>query len=222
MPDQIAAALRRCRYFATLADADVDALARQSRRVALEKGELLFSKGDAADGVYLLTGGEIAIEANSPSGHVVCFATLCAGAIFGELAALDAAARTADARARSDATLVKIGVRAFREAVAACPAFSMAVIRDLIDKLRRTDSQIENISFRSLHARLARLLLDLASDGRASISATQAELAEMLSATREKVNGHLQSLQASSAIALRRGAVDIRDRRILAAFAEAD
>lgn len=222
MADPVETALRRCAYFMALGDRSLANVARQSRRVSLEKGELLFSKGDSADGVYLLTGGEIAIEASSPSGHTVSFATLNAGAVFGELAALDDAPRTADARARTEATLVKIGVRAFKEAVADNPAFSMAVIRDLIHKLRRTDSQIENISFRGLQARLARLLLDLSPDGAQSVAATQAELAEMLSATREKVNGHLQSLRASSAIELRRGGVDIRDRKILSALADAD
>lgn len=222
MPNQIAVALRRCPYFRALDDKGFGKLALQSRRMSLGKGELLFSKGDPADGVYLLIEGEIAIEATSPSGHVVCFAALHAGAVFGELAALDDAARTADARARRMSELIKINVGAFKEAVAENPGFGMTVIRDLIGKLRRTDAQIENISLRSLQARLARLLLDLTSDGRDTISATQAELADMLSATREKVNGHLQSLQTSSAIALRRGAVDIRDRKILKAFAEAD
>lgn len=222
MADQIASALRQCRYFKSLDDAAIAKLALRSRRAAFEKGELVFSKGEPADGVYLLIEGEIALEASSPSGHVVSFAVVHAGAVFGELAALDDAPRTADARARQEATLIKISVRAFKESITENPAFVMAVIRDLINKLRRTDAQIENISFRNLQARLARLLLDLTSNGQASISATQAELADMLSATREKVNGHLQSLQTASAIALRRGAVDIRDRKILEAFAQAD
>ncbi|NWG71249.1 MAG: Crp/Fnr family transcriptional regulator [Parvularculaceae bacterium] len=221
MADPIETALRGCRYFAALPERAAGALARQSRRVALERGELLFSKGDPADGVYLLVAGEIAIEASAPSGQSVCFASLRPGAVFGELAALDGAARSADARARTRADLIKVAVAAFRQAVAENPAFATAVIRDLIGKLRRTDSQIEIISFRSLQARLAQLLLDLSSQGQDSIAATQAELGEMLSATREKVNGHLQTLQASYAISIRRGAIDIRDRKILTAFADA-
>ncbi|MEQ1930986.1 MAG: Crp/Fnr family transcriptional regulator [Parvularculaceae bacterium] len=222
MTEAITTALRRCAFFATLPDEAVRAVSRQSRDLALSKGELLFAKGDTADGVYLLGRGEISIEATSPSGLAVCFAALRPGAVFGELAALDEAPRTADARARTEAALIKISVRVFKQAVGENPEFAMAVIRDLIAKLRRTDAQIENISFLGLQARLARLLLELSDSVNGPISITQAELAEMLSATREKVNGHLQSLQASSAIALRRGAIEVRDRAVLKAFADAD
>ena len=186
-------------------------------------GKTLFSKGDPAEAVYVVIEGEVAIEIISPNGRIVHVATLRPGAVFGEIAVLDKGVRTADVRALSSALVLRISDTAFRELVENSPAFSRAIIDDLIEKLRNTDGQLEDISFKPLHARLASLLLDFVADAPEtvpSIKITQAALAERLSATREKVNVHLQSIQRAGAIKLRRGRIEVLDVGRLTTFVD--
>jgi len=225
MNDAAAAILGRSRLFSTLDDDHIRRILASSPTVKIPGGKTIFSKGEPPDAVYVVLNGEIAIEIISPQGRSVRVATLKEGAVFGELAALDGGMRTADARASQNAELLRIGKSAFQDLIAQAPAFARAIIGDLIEKLRMTDDQIENISFKPLKPRLAGLLLTLAGDVDAAAPAipiTQAALAERLTATREKVNIHLQVIQRAGAIRLKRGKIDILDQDKLRAFADED
>ncbi len=99
----------------------------------------------------------------------------------------------------------------------------MAIIRDLAGKVRRTNGQVSGLSFQSLRGRVAGLIASLtqAQQGAPqSLTMTQNELASRLGASREKVNGHLQAMQAAGAIRIARGRIAILDRRALGRIAE--
>ncbi len=217
-----AAVLARSRFFSTLSKTQIARVLWLAGTTTVSCGKTLFSKGDPADAIYVVLNGEIAIEINSVKGRSVRVATLKDGAVFGELAALDGGKRTADARASRDTVLLRISKQTVQNLIAETPDFSMAIIKDLIEKLRNTDDQVEDISFKPLISRLAALLAGLAREnpGHAALSIhiTQAALAERLTATREKVNIHLQSIQRAKAIRLGRGRIDILDLEALASF----
>ena len=87
--------------------------------------------------------------------------------------------------------------------------FAMQIIQDLVRRLRNTDMQIEAITLLPLRSRLASLLLDLNRMYGSQITITQSDLAERLSATREKVNVNLQTLREMGAVSLGRGKIEI-------------
>ena len=206
--------LRKARYFASLPPGAIEKIADAVQTANVDRGQLLFSKGDAADAAYVVLEGAISIEIISSDGRIARVATQRSGELFGEFAVLDDGPRTAHARALTSARLVKISKQYFFEMLAAHPTFALSILSDLVQKLRKSDVQIEHLSFRPLRVRLAALLLELASEAGGStptIRVTQAELGERLSATREKVNVHLQSMQRDKAIALRRGRIDFLD-----------
>jgi CRP/FNR family transcriptional regulator, cyclic AMP receptor protein len=67
--------------------------------------------------------------------HVV--ATLKQGSIFGEMALIDGSPRSATARAKTDCELAVIGQETFLYLIHETPFFAMAVMRTLVDRLRR-------------------------------------------------------------------------------------
>lgn len=213
--------LNKSRLFSTLGAEEIEKLITGAASQTVSSGKTLFCKADRADAVYVVVSGEIAIEIFSPQGKIVRIATLKSGAVFGEIAVLDGGARTTDARATEETQLLRIGESVFKRLTEEYPAFSMAIIKDLIGKLRSTDIQVEDISFKPLRSRLATLLMKLTDDtgeDAPTLAVTQSALAEQLSATREKVNVHLQAIQRANAIALRRGRIDILDRDKLREF----
>ena len=100
---------------------------------------------------------------------------------------------------------------------------AQAAIRHLCKLLRYTTDHIETIALYSLEARLARFLL-AQSDGGASFALTlnQSEIADLIGASRPKVNQALASFEEAGAI-IRNGAAVTCDRaalRRLAGFVE--
>ena len=75
--------------------------------------------------------GERAVEVVGPAG------------IFGEMAMIDGAPRTATAVARSDCKLVPIDEKRFQFLVQQTPYFAIEVMRVLAGRLRRVDQLIE-------------------------------------------------------------------------------
>ena len=74
---------------------------------SLAAGQELFHEGDPAGSAYLIESGTIAIVTHD-EGREVLLSELGAGAILGEMAVIDAAPRTATARAVTDVELIEI------------------------------------------------------------------------------------------------------------------
>ena len=96
--------LRRLPLFATLSRRElrvVDSLLHERRYL---KGEIVFDEGEEGQALYVIVRGRVLIcrQAQPESGRI---AEIDAGAVFGELALLDSAPRSAQARAIEDCSL---------------------------------------------------------------------------------------------------------------------
>ncbi len=115
----------------------VDALYR--RRVAA--GTLLFDEGDEADCAYIVERGQVEIAATRATGSVV-LTRLGPGEIFGEMALVDGAPRSASARCLGDCVFVVVGRdQIHREIAGATPLMSI-LLRTLIHRLRVATSRV--------------------------------------------------------------------------------
>ena len=214
----ISAFLSGVRLFNVLPQEIIHALAENAALVDLKTDHNVFFQGDDADRVYIVLAGEVAVETISVDGRTVPIVVLRTGEVFGEMAVLDNGFRSANVRALQASRVVSVSKNTFLDLVAKQPDFALSLIRDLVSRLRVTDAQIESITLLSLRTRVAGLLLDLSAAQGSMIKITQADLAERVSATREKVNVNLQSLQSKGAVALSRGRIEIVDQEILRAM----
>lgn len=214
----IAAFLSEVRLFDTLAPETLSRLAGQSIVQTVPTDTVVFYQGDIADRVYLVVSGEVAIETISTEGRTVSIASLGHHALLGEMAAIDGGARSANVRTLRETVLVSISRQIFLDLIDREPAFARRVLEDLVARIRETDSQIETITLKPLRVRLAILLGEMADAHGHVIKIRQAELAERLSATREKVNINLQALRQTGAIDIGRGRIDITNRTKLDQF----
>lgn len=211
MSDVIAEFLKQVRLFEALPVETLATLAEQASIDTYDTDHTLFYEGDAADRVYLVREGEVAIETVSRGGRIVSLATLGHHQLFGEMAVLDDGRRSANVRTLRTSTIISFSRQVFLSLIDTQPVFARQIISDLVHRLRTTDGQIEAITLKPLKTRLAGLLSDLANAHGTRLVITQNELAERLSATREKVNVNLQALRHSGAIELGRGRVDVID-----------
>ncbi|WP_204376652.1 cyclic nucleotide-binding domain-containing protein [Methyloceanibacter marginalis] len=121
----------------TIAGLDLSMLANAGFPLAnFASGEVIFAEGCEGDFMYVVRSGEVEIERN---GKVI--ETLSAGGIFGEMALIDGSARSATARAKTDAECAPINEKSFLFLVHETPFFAIAVMRTLAERLRRSASR---------------------------------------------------------------------------------
>jgi CRP/FNR family cyclic AMP-dependent transcriptional regulator len=101
-------------------------------------GEVIFKEGDAAEQLFVIKSGEVAIRSGNRT-----LAELSTNHIFGEMALIDDAPRSATAVARTDVELVPISEKQFLFLVSQTPFFALKVMRVLARRLRATNKSFE-------------------------------------------------------------------------------
>jgi CRP/FNR family transcriptional regulator, cyclic AMP receptor protein len=156
------------------------------------EGEVIFLEGDLGDSLYVIDSGAVAIALVSSDGRELELAKLSDGDVFGELALLDGARRSAQARALTATTLLRLDRADFLRALRWDPRIAEALVVMLAQRLRRDTEAAGEAAFLDVPGRLARVLLRLCTDAPSGAPMTpplsQVDLARMIGSTRESVN----------------------------------
>lgn len=204
----IAAMLGGAAIFARLSPEALLACAAEFREQRFDQGQMLFARGDAGDRLILVAEGRVRLAVTTEDGRELSVRHAVDGELLGEIAVLDGGARSADAVALTAVLAYGLRRATFEQLVARHPALSAGIIAFLCRRLRQTTDQLEGIALYSIEVRLARfLLVGLAGRKPApgkrvplDIAFSQGELAQLLGASRPKVNAALGSLEQAGAI----------------------
>lgn len=207
-PDPVAALLASTDLFGGLAPDDLAACRALAREARFTKGQQIFARSDPGNRFFVLAEGRVRLGVVTEEGRELSFRHAAAGDLFGEIAALDGSPRSADATALSAVTAYAIDAQAFRALRQARPAIAEKIIAVLCRRLRETSTQLEAIALHPLDVRLARFLLfalgrRTAGPGKRvplELGFSQGELAQLLGASRPKVNGALLQLETAGAV----------------------
>jgi len=100
----------------------------------LEPGQVIFSAGDAGREMFIVRTGSVDLRIGDS-----LLETVEQGGMFGGMALLDPAPRSATAVAGPDCTLVLVDVAAFNDLVRRVPGLALEVMRVMAGRLRRTN-----------------------------------------------------------------------------------
>jgi CRP/FNR family transcriptional regulator, cyclic AMP receptor protein len=179
---------------------DGPALADVRQNVSARKfkaGETIFLKGDDAGPCHMIATGFVRLSMLSAEGRELSVRLATAGAMFGEIAALDGASRTTDATAVTAVETYMLARPALKALISRHAPINGNIIALLCTRLRATTSQAESIALHQLEARTAAVLLELFAHvpgerkGRFSthmIDLNQRDIAALAGASRPKVN----------------------------------
>ena len=201
------------------ARAQLAAAARQVRHAA---GAPIFRRGDPGEGMLLVLDGLVRLHLASAAGRELTLGLAGPGEPVGEIALIDGGPRSADATA-----LTPVRALLFRHADAAAiiatdAAVAGALLRALAGRLRRTTEQTEAVGLRTLSARLAVALLQLAkADPSGLVRLPQGQIAALVAATRPKVNAVLAEFRARGLVEPARAGLRLSDAEGLRLIAEA-
>jgi len=100
-------------------------------------GDVIFSQGDPAQELFIVQSGEVEIRLGNR-----VLETLPQYSIFGEMALIDNAPRSATAIAASDAKLVPVSEKQFLFLISNTPYFALNVMRVMARRLRGANTAL--------------------------------------------------------------------------------
>jgi CRP/FNR family cyclic AMP-dependent transcriptional regulator len=193
-----------------------------ARRRAFARNEVVCHEGDPADSLHLVESGHLAVRSGLASGVTATFTILSSGDYFGELALLrEDHRRTATVVALEPSRTLSVGASAFDALRTRNPRVERVLSVLLADRIDALSRRLLETMYESLDRRVYRRLVDLAhayggSASQATIPLSQAQLADLVGATRPSVNQVLQRLADQDLVRLGRARIDILDVGALA------
>ena len=142
------------------------------------------------------------------------------GEMFGELSIFDGGARSTAATTQTEASVLRFPGATLRHLVESNPEVSAAMLRQLATRLRRSDNQSAGFILSDVPGRLAHLLLSLGERfGEPTTKGlsvphdlTQAEIAQIVGASRESVNKALSEFENRGLITVNSRSVVLHDQ----------
>ncbi len=182
-------------------------LARASVR-RLSDGSPLASRGSAAEEWVGVARGAVRVSTVSLSGKQVTLTYVEPGTWFGDIALFDGLPRTHDADAHGETTLLTVRRPDFHELLSQHVELYDALLRLNCRRLRLMFDHFEELNTRPLRSRLARQLLLLArsygvhqgDEILIGLQLAQEDLAQLLGASRQRVNQELKRLERDGAL----------------------
>jgi CRP-like cAMP-binding protein len=167
---------------------------RSRRIVPYDPRQVIYAQGERCTSVLYVQRGAVKLSLLSPTGKEAVLAILGPGDFFGEGCLAGQPLRTATATAIAPSTILVVQKRAMVRLLHSQPAFSDRFIAHMLARNIRIEEDLVDHLFNSSEKRLARTLLLLARHGKPDAAPltlprlSQEVLAEMIGATRSRVN----------------------------------
>jgi CRP-like cAMP-binding protein len=215
-------------WLSELSDAETQRLLRASSACEYAQGATVFEPAAEPHSVYLLERGLVRIFRLSRLGDEATLGYVRPGEVFGELGVFGDQPRESFASAVRASRVWRVPRVELKRILDTHPRIALSVTTQIGKRMKRIESRVEHLVFRSLRARLARILLELGEDFGSSddgarvidIPLSQQELAALVGATRQSVNACLGELRAEKLIDYRRRRIALLDAPALREAAE--
>jgi CRP-like cAMP-binding protein len=212
-------ALAKVPLFRELPAAELERLGALVRARRYRRGEVIFLEGDIGASLCVIALGQAKIVLSDAEGREIVLNVYGPGDFFGEFALLDGEPRSADAIAQEACLLYWLTREDFLAFLEAHPRAASTLLAVLSRRLRHTTRVVQDATFRDVPARLARVVLDLATtrgrplDNTVVVDGpyTQTDLAAMVGASRETVNKALRGFQRGGLLRHERGAITVTE-----------
>lgn len=191
----------------------VDALVALGVVRSYPKNTVLVQEGDKGDQFYVLLAGKLKVFLADDDGKEIVVDMLNPKQYFGEMA-LDGESRSASVMTVEASKLAVIQRDDFKRFLAENPEAAFALIVTLIRRARNLTRTIGNLALLDVYGRVARLLIDNASDesGKRVVTEkmSQQEIAQRIGSSREMVSRILSDLKEGGYLSIEGGRIVIK------------
>ena len=214
--------LKSISYFSGLSSEELHSIARLTFERTVDRGEIVLLEGEPSDTLYFVVSGVVKVLKTSGEGKEQILSIVRPGESFNEVPVFGVGSNLASAQAMGPVTLYGIRKDDLAAILRDHPQVALNVINVLADRIHQLMSLVEDLSFRHVIGRVAKILLEHAGDGSGSKPRlTQQEMAAMAGTAREVVGRSLKALEEEGLLRLDRHRIVITDKRALREMVEA-
>lgn len=190
-----------------------------TRMLEVKRGQHVYLPTDPGNEIFLLKAGVVRISTSGHDHGETILAFLYPGDVFGELAIADASPRGHLATAHEDVVLCSLSRELLQQMIQQAPRLGYQITKIMGLRLRRFQTRIEELLYKSAHARVAHALLDLAHDYGVEdqqgilipLRLNQRDLGNLVGLARETVNVVLRDFKRRGMVDAQRWSIRITD-----------
>jgi CRP-like cAMP-binding protein len=216
--------LKSTAYFSGMEPAGLDFVKKFILEKKVERGEMILVEGEPAEILYFVVAGAVKVFKTSAEGKEQILQIIRPGESFNDVPVYGGDVNLVSARSMGPVVLNMLKKADLKAIMDAQPAAAMNTIKVLSLRVRQMVSIVEDLSFRNVTGRVARILLEYAvdkNDGERP-KLTQQEMAAMIGTAREMVGRSLKNLADDGTIRMEGHRVVISDEKALREIAGVD
>ncbi len=213
--------LKSSPYFAGLSPAELDSVRSHVFERTVERGEVILLEGEPAEALFLVASGVVKVFKTSAEGKEQILSIVRPGESFNDVPIFDDGPNPASAQAMGPVVLYAMRQDDLKTILHAHPEIALNIIKVLANRVRQLLMLVEDLSFRRVISRVAKILLEHAGNGAGpKPRLTQQEMAAMAGTAREVVSRSLKALEAGGIIRLEHHRIVITDKEALKGMVE--
>jgi CRP-like cAMP-binding protein len=207
--------------FRDLSPREIDEIDRMTAMSTCQRGKVFYTPGETGEVLFILKRGKVNLYRINPDGKKLVTATIEAGTVFGEMSIIAQGMHDTFAEAAEECTLCVMSRSDIEHLILTKPQVGLRFMELMAGRLRGMEARMENVAFKSVPARLAGSLLELAEGAEPRVTGvSHQDLAEIVGTYRETVTRVLNEFRTEGYIDLGRMNIAILQPEALRAMAE--
>jgi CRP/FNR family cyclic AMP-dependent transcriptional regulator len=183
--------------FRGLNETQLNWISQRAHRRLFSAGKSIITAEQPGEAVYIILFGTVKIHIEQADGRDVVLSIIGAGDTLGEMSLIDSSGRSASAVTLEDSLLIWMDKGVFQQVLADYPPVAHNLVRILTSRVRLNNELIQALATLDVYGRVARQLLAFAEKYGESgegesvlipIHLTQGEIADLVGASRKRVN----------------------------------
>ncbi len=208
--------LKSLSYFAGLSLDELGSVSKLIFERTAERGEIILFEGEPAKTLYFVVSGVVKVFKTSADGKEQILYLARPGESFNDFSIFDGGTNLASAEAMGEVALYAIRRSDLEAVLKDYSRVASNVIQVLSQRVEHLISLVEDLSFRNVTGRVAKILLNYAGDGIGKkLRLTHQEMAAMAGTAREMVGRSLKVLEEEGKVRLERHRIIITDKQAL-------
>lgn len=182
---------KQINIFNSLKAEELEKLENISTIINYNANEVLFTRGDTSDNIFILTDGIVSVYKHNSKGDEIVIGYFHKYAFLAEPAILKHIPLPSTARFHTDGSILKIPLKNFEELLMIYPEFSHGVIMSLLDKIQLLQ---QNIHFNLASNSKEKVLNFYAQNTKLAHDLKRYEIASLLGITQETLSRVINQL----------------------------
>jgi len=208
--------LKSTLYFSDVSLAELESISNLAFEKTADRAEMVLLEGEFAENLYFVASGVVKVFKTSVEGKEQILSIVRPGESFNDVSIFDGEPNPVSAKAMGPVLLYGIKKNEMEAIVRNHPQIALNVIKVLARRVRHLLSLVEDLSFKHVIGRVAKILVEhIGGEMGRGPRLTQQEMAAMAGTAREVVGRSLKELEETGVIKLDRHRIVITDKEAL-------